>query len=62
MIFDIAVVGLSFKGPQEADNASGLWDILEKGKNLMTEWPKSRVNLGSFYAQGPDNSNMVSTL
>ncbi|KAI1355097.1 hypothetical protein F5Y01DRAFT_327941 [Xylaria sp. FL0043] len=49
MVVDIAIVGASFKMPQEAVNENGLWDILEQGKNVMTEWPKTRVNLDSFY-------------
>ncbi|KAI8966135.1 hypothetical protein F5Y11DRAFT_366391 [Daldinia sp. FL1419] len=46
---DIAIIGLSFKLPQGAEDESSLWDILEQRKNLMTEWPKSRLNIDSFY-------------
>lgn len=59
MAIDIAIVGVSFKGPQEAENEAGLWEVLEKRKNLMTEWPKSRVNLDSFHETRPDNFNKV---
>lgn len=59
MTDDIAIVGFSFKGPQEAHNEAGLWKVLEKRENLMTEWPKSRVNLDSFYDGSEVNFNKV---
>ncbi|KAI1651898.1 uncharacterized protein F4817DRAFT_311507 [Daldinia loculata] len=45
---DIAIVGLSFKLPQDADDDATFWNILENRRNLMTEWPESRVKTGSF--------------
>ncbi|KAI8964847.1 hypothetical protein F5Y11DRAFT_57289 [Daldinia sp. FL1419] len=45
---DIAIVGLSFKLPQDADDDASFWNILESKRNLMTEWPESRVKTGSF--------------
>ena len=59
MSSDIAIVGFSFKGPQEAENGAGLWSVLEERRNLMTEWPKSRVNLNSFYAEKRENFNKL---
>ncbi|KAF2868359.1 hypothetical protein BDV95DRAFT_500684 [Massariosphaeria phaeospora] len=44
-----AIIGLSFVLPQEAVDETRLWDVLENGKNLMTEWPKSRAAVDSFY-------------
>ncbi|KAI0010005.1 hypothetical protein F4779DRAFT_331916 [Xylariaceae sp. FL0662B] len=49
MAADIAIIGVSFKGPQDAENESGLWNTLKNCKNVMTEWPESRVNLDPFY-------------
>lgn len=43
-----AIVGVSFKLPQEAVDETSLWEVLETGKNLMTEWPKDRAVLDSF--------------
>lgn len=59
MATDIAIVGIAFKGPQDAATETGLWDVLEKRKNLMTEWPASRVNLGAFYDASREKFNMV---
>ncbi|KAH8423609.1 uncharacterized protein LDX57_001369 [Aspergillus melleus] len=50
---DIAIVGYSFKLPQDVDDDSSFWELLQKRRNLMTEWPQSRINAQSF----TDSSN-----
>ncbi|RSL58093.1 hypothetical protein CEP53_006251 [Fusarium sp. AF-6] len=45
---DIAIVGYSFKLPQDVDDDCSLWDVLSKRRNLMTECPKSRIDSESF--------------
>jgi acyl transferase domain-containing protein len=57
----IAIVGMSFKMPQEAVDEPGLWDVLERGKNLMTEWPKNRVAVDAFSKGVHDLPNTVSS-
>lgn len=52
---DVAIIGLAFRLPEGIDDVSGLWDVLEKRKNLMKEWPGSRTRLDSFYQQGKVN-------
>lgn len=47
---DIAVVGFSFKLPQNVNDVDGLWDVLEKRRNLMTPFPEDRMNSESFLA------------
>ncbi|KAI0377960.1 hypothetical protein F5Y04DRAFT_168710 [Hypomontagnella monticulosa] len=47
-IEDIAVVGFSFKLPQDVNDDSSLWKVLEDRRNLMTGWPESRINAESF--------------
>lgn len=59
---DIAVVGFSFKLPQGVDDVSSLWDTLESRRNLMTEWPESRLNLESFYDADTNQPNKVSVI
>ncbi|KAF2829294.1 polyketide synthase PksD [Ophiobolus disseminans] len=44
----IAIVGLSYKLPEDAENDYSFWDSLEKGRNLSRPWPKSRVNVDAF--------------
>ncbi|KAH8890390.1 hypothetical protein GQ53DRAFT_721621 [Thozetella sp. PMI_491] len=56
---DIAIVGVSFKLPQGAENESNLWDMLEHRRNAMTEWPKSRISLDSFYDADPSSHNRL---
>ena len=56
----IAIVGLSFKLPQEAENESGFWKLLVERRNAMTEWPSSRVNLETFYDADSKGSGKVS--
>jgi acyl transferase domain-containing protein len=46
---DVAVVGFSFKLPEGADTVSDFWETLENGRNLMTEWPASRINGNAFH-------------
>ncbi|KAF5707998.1 polyketide synthase [Fusarium mundagurra] len=45
---DIAIVGYSFKLPQGVEDDDGFWDVLENRRNLMTDWPESRVKTDSF--------------
>ncbi|KAI6084919.1 hypothetical protein F4821DRAFT_164132 [Hypoxylon rubiginosum] len=52
---DIAIVGFSFKLPQDVDDVSSFWDVLENKRNLMTEWPESRISNGSFEASKEGN-------
>ncbi|KAF2179436.1 hypothetical protein K469DRAFT_596142 [Zopfia rhizophila CBS 207.26] len=47
----IAVVGFSFKLPQDADSPEGFWRILMERRCTMTEWPKDRVNIDSYHNQ-----------
>lgn len=59
----VAIVGLSFRMPQEAVDEDSFWSVLEARKNLMTEWPKDRVNIDSFYeARNERKQNKVSAL
>lgn len=45
---DIAIVGYSFKLPQDVNDESMFWDVLQNRRNLMTKWPESRINAASF--------------
>jgi acyl transferase domain-containing protein len=44
-----AIVGMAFRMPQEATNEDAFWDVLAHGRNLMTEWPESRVAVDAFH-------------
>ncbi|KAJ5725083.1 Acyl transferase/acyl hydrolase/lysophospholipase [Penicillium malachiteum] len=45
---DIAIIGYSFKLPQDVNDDQALWEVLENRRNLRTDWPSSRVNPESF--------------
>lgn len=45
--------------PQGAEDESSFWQVLENGRNLMTEWPESRTNIHAFYKQDPTVDNVV---
>ncbi|KAI5917692.1 hypothetical protein F4810DRAFT_640865 [Camillea tinctor] len=45
---DIAIIGFSFKLPQDNDDVPKFWETLQSRRNLMTEWPKTRANVESF--------------
>ncbi|KAF1998108.1 polyketide synthase PksD [Amniculicola lignicola CBS 123094] len=55
----IAIIGMSFKLPQEAVDEAGLWDVLSTGRNVMTEWPQSRGNINAFYTTNMSKNNMM---
>ncbi|KAI8958942.1 hypothetical protein F5Y11DRAFT_362217 [Daldinia sp. FL1419] len=46
--YDIAIIGFSFKLPQEAEDGHSLWDVLLNKRNFMTTWPESR-NLAPIF-------------
>lgn len=52
----IAIIGFSLKFPGEASSSEGFWDMLESGRNAMTEFPADRINLQGHYH--PDNSRL----
>lgn len=57
---DIAIIGYAFKLPQDVEDEVSLWETLENRRNLMTEWPKSKVNLEDFYDGDKSRPNTVS--
>lgn len=54
-----AIVGFSFKMPQDAIDESSFWEVLENRKSLMTEWPENRASIESFFDRGSKNLNTV---
>lgn len=52
----IAIIGFSLKFPGEASSSEGFWDMLEGGRNAMTEFPADRINLQGHYHH--DNSRL----
>jgi acyl transferase domain-containing protein len=48
----IAIIGFSFRFPQEAISQEGFWRMLVEKRSAMTDWPKERLNVDSFYHPG----------
>ena len=55
----IAITGFSFKMPQGAVDEESLWDILERGANVKSEWPADRATADAFYDNGSKRPNTV---
>lgn len=55
----IAIVGYSFKFPGGCEDDSSFWDMLKKGKNVMSQWPESRANVDAFYDADGTRKNTV---
>jgi hypothetical protein len=45
----LAIVGLDLKFPQDAVSSEALWEMLIEKKCAMTEYPKDRLEIDSFY-------------
>ncbi|KAF7179631.1 hypothetical protein CNMCM7691_008680 [Aspergillus felis] len=56
----LAVVGLSFKFPQNATSPEGFWDMLEAGRSASTEFPASRMNIDAHYHQDRSRLDAIS--
>lgn len=57
----IAIVGFSFRLPQGAEDEDSFWEMLESGRNVMTEWPESRANISALYrGQSTANNTLLS--
>lgn len=54
-----AVVGFSFKLPQDIVDEASLWDMLQSKKNVMTEWPADRATVDEFHDGGSKKPNTV---
>jgi hypothetical protein len=59
---DVAVIGFSFKLPEGVDDVSSFWETLEKGRNLMTDWPASRISGNAFHNAELAKRNKVKTV
>ena len=56
----IAVIGFSIKFPQEAVSPESFWDMLTEARSAMTDFPKDRFNLNSFYHPDANRHDTVS--
>ncbi|CAI6290866.1 unnamed protein product [Periconia digitata] len=55
----IAIIGHSFRLPDGVEDVESLWDMVEHGRNVMKEWPKSRTNVDTYYKPGSTVKNKL---
>ena len=56
----IAIIGLDFRFPKDADSVQGFWDLILKGESAMTEVPQDRWNVEGYYTPQPSKLGTVS--
>ena len=56
----LAVVGFSLKFPHDATSTESFWSMLMERRSAMTEIPKDRMNLDSFYSPDASRRDTVS--
>lgn len=54
-----AVVGLDLKFPGDATSPESFFDMLLQGRSALSEIPKERYNLDSFYHPDPGRAGAV---
>ena len=52
----IAIIGMSCRFPDGANNPKKLWSMIEEGRNAWTDVPADRYNWKSFYHPDADSS------
>ncbi|EDN95526.1 hypothetical protein SS1G_11404 [Sclerotinia sclerotiorum 1980 UF-70] len=55
----IAVVGFGLNFPQDADTPENFWKMLVDGRSAMTDVPKDRWNIDSFYHPSADRHDSM---
>lgn len=45
----IAVIGFSFKYPQDATSPDAFWEIMRQGRCVSSDFPADRLNADAFY-------------
>lgn len=56
----IAVVGIGFRGPGDADNVEKLGKMIAEGRESRVPIPKERWNHDAFYHPNPSRNGTVS--
>ena len=57
----IAVIGFSARFPQDAKSPESFWQMLKEGRSAMTEVPKDRFNIDSFYHSNAGRHDRVTS-
>jgi len=57
----IAIIGMACRYPGAVNNADDFWRLLSNGVDAITEIPKERWNIDSFYDPDPDAAGRILT-
>lgn len=57
----IAIIGMACRYPGAVNNADDFWRLLSQGVDAITEIPKERWNIDSFYDPDPDAAGRILT-
>ena len=57
----IAIIGMACRFPGSVNNAEEFWNLLCNGVDAITEIPKDRWNIDSFYDPDPDAAGKIIT-
>lgn len=57
----IAIVGIGCRFPGEVVDVEGLWRLLAEGRDVITEIPPDRIDLGRFYDEKPATPGRIMT-
>lgn len=60
LVEPVAVVGFSFKFPQDADSTDSFWKLLMEQRSTATEFPQDRLSVSAFYHPDPSRKSTVS--
>ncbi len=55
----VAIVGMSFGFPGEANTSQSLWDMMMSKKNASREFPKDRLDVDGLYHPDPNRRGQV---
>jgi hypothetical protein len=58
----IAIVGFSFKFPQEGDTQDGFWKMLLEKLCAMTEFPADRMSVKGHYRKEKRQTTVIKTI
>lgn len=62
LIEPVAIVGFSFKLPQDASSTESFWKMLLEQKSTATDFPKDRLSSSASYHPDPNRRGTVNIL
>ena len=58
----IAVIGLACRFPGDATSPEKFWEFIVQGRNALSDFPKDRFNVDSYYHPVAERAGSVSLL